>query len=220
MSGLDPAHRRQIEQFVRPLYAGLDGVQTFDRVERLSVRTAVLREGPREGLRAGSPVDESRFDESLLDLLILLQGVTERLGSLGPGGRLDLFLKSLGLPEMLLRRVRGGLGRLPDEPQGPEEELIHDALLLESAGVTATAGRLMAAGKKRTPVARALAQLDPGPAVERYRTPRGAELGAERRRSAEAWIAELRRQVAQEQVAQEMTEPDQLIGSRPEKPSS
>ncbi len=197
MSGLDPAHRRQIEQFVRPLYAGLDGVQTFDRVERLSARTAVLREvrevrEVREG-RAGSPVDES-----LLDLLILLQGVTDRLGSLGPGGRLDLFLKGLGLPEILLRKVRGGLGRLPDEPQGPEEELIHDALLLESAGVTATAARLMAAGKKRTPVARALSQLDPGPAVERYRTARGAELGAERRRRAEAWIADLRRRVEEE----------------------
>ena len=186
MSGIDPNVRRQVEQFVRPLYAGLDGVQTFDRVDRLRARIDAIR-------------DESNVEEELLDLLLLLQGVTDRLGSLAPGGRLDLFLKGLGLQEGLARRVRTGLGRLPDEPRGAEEDLIHDALLLESAGVVAAAGRLMAAGRKRTPVGRALAQLDPGPSVERYRTPRGAALGASRRREAEEWIADLRRRVADEE---------------------
>lgn len=185
MSGLDPSLRRQVEQFVRPLYAGLDGVQTFDRVDRLRARVDAIR-------------GQAGVEEELLDLLLLLQGVTERLGSLAQGGRLDLFLRGLGLPENLVRRVRAGLGRLPDEPRGAEEELIHDALLLESSGVVAVAERLMAAGKKRTPVARALAQLDPGPAAERYRTSRGAELGALRRREAEEWIADLRRRVAEE----------------------
>ena len=188
MSGLDPHLRRQVEQFVRPLYAGLDGVQTFDRVDRLRARIEAIR-----GHAAETPVEEE-----LLDLLLLLQGVTDRLGSLAPGGRLDLFLKGLGLSEGLVRRLRTGLGRLPDEPRGVEEELIHDALLLESSGVVAAAERLMAAGKKRTPVGKALAQLDPGPTAERYRTPRGAELGAARRREAEGWIADLRRRAAEE----------------------
>jgi hypothetical protein len=185
MSGLSPDLRRQIEQFVRPLYAGLDGVQTFDRVERLRTRIEAIR-------------GESVLEEELLDLLLLLQGVTDRLGSLAPGGRLDLFLKGMGLSEAVVRRARAGLGRLPDEPRGAEEDLIHDALLLESSGVAAAAERLMAAGKKRTPIGKALAQLDPGPAAERYRTSRGAELGALRRREAEAWIADLRRRVAEE----------------------
>jgi hypothetical protein len=185
MSGLAPHLRRQVEPFVRPLYAGLDGVQTFDRVDRLRARIEAIR-------------GDTVVEEDLLDLLLLLQGVTDRLGSLAPGGRLDLFLKGLGLAEGLVRRVRAGLGRLPDEPKGAEEDLIHDALLLESSGVVAAAERLMAAGKKRTPVGKALAQLDPGPATERYRTPRGAELGALRRREAEAWIADLRRRVAEE----------------------
>lgn len=185
MSGLDPGVRRQVEQFVRPLYAGLDGVQTFDRVERLGSRIAAIRGG-------------IAVDGGLLELLLLFQGVTDRLGSLAPGGRLDLFLKGLGLGDDAVRRVRTGLGRLHEDPRGAEEELVHDALLLESAGVAATAGRLMAAGKKRTPLDRALAQLDPGPPAERYRTPRGAELGSERRREAERWIAELRRKVAEE----------------------
>lgn len=185
MSGLDPGIRRQVEQFVRPLYAGLDGVQTFDRVERLQGRIAAIRGGI-------SPED------GLLELLVLFQGVTDRLGSLAPGGRLDLFLKGLGLADEVVRRVRAGLGRLRDDPRGPEEELVHDALLLESAGVAAAAERLMAAGKKRALLARAVAQLDPGPPAERYRTPRGAELGMERRREAERWIAELRRKVEEE----------------------
>lgn len=182
---LDPGVRRQAEQYVRPLYAGLDGVQTFGQVERLRTRSAAIR-------------GETPIEEDLLDLLLLFQGVVDRLGSLAPGGRLDLFLKSAGLADDLARRVRAGLGRLREDPRGPEEELVHDALLLESAGVAATAERLMAAGRKRTPVARALAQLDPGPAAERYRTPRAGALGAERRREAEKWIEELRRKVAEE----------------------
>lgn len=187
MSSLDPGVRRQVEQFVRPLYAGLDGVQTFGQVEQLGARIAAVRGG-------------MAVDEELLDLLLLLQGAVDRLGSLGPGGRLDLFLKGLGLADDLVRRARAGVGRLREDPRGPEEELVHDALLLESAGVVATAERLMAAGRKRTPVARALAQLDPGPAAERYRTPAAAALGAERRRAAELWIEELKRRVAEEGI--------------------
>jgi len=178
--------RRRIEEMVRPLYAGLDGVQTFDRVERLRRQVAGIAE-PAE------PVDVA-----LLELLLLLHGVVDRLGSLAPGGRLDLFLRGLGLPEERVRRVRSGLGRLRETPQGSEEQLLHDALLLEGSGVSAAAERLLAAGRKRTALARALAQLDPGPAEERYRTARGRALGAARRQAALAWIEELRRKVAEE----------------------
>jgi hypothetical protein len=133
-----------------------------------------------------------------LELLLLFHGAVDRLGSLGAGGRLDLFLRGLDLPEDLTRRARAGLGRFRDNPRGPEEDLLHDALLLESAGTIAAVERLMAAGKKRTALVRALSQLDPGPPAERYRTPRGAALGAARRREAEEWIADLRRKVAEE----------------------
>ena len=180
--------RRQAEQFVRPLYAGLDGVQTFGQVERLHARIAAIRE-------------QIPVDEALLDFLVLFQGVVDRLGSLAPGGRLELFLKGLGLGDDLVRKVRAGLGRLREDPRGHEEELVHDALLLESSGVVAAAERLMAAGKKRTPVAKALAQLDPGPSPDRYRTPLGRALGAERRQEAERWIEELRRKVQQEGIS-------------------
>jgi hypothetical protein len=181
--------RRRLEQYVKPLYAGLDGVQTFDRVSRLRSHVAVLREETPE---------IPRIDEPLLEILLLLHGVVDRLGSLAAGGRLDLFLKGLGLPEELIRAARAGAGRCHDDPRRPEEELLHDALLLESTGVVATVERLLAAGKKRVALARALAQLDPGPAAERYRTARGAVLGAARRKAAEEWIEDLRRRAAQE----------------------
>jgi hypothetical protein len=180
--------RRRLEQYVKPLYAGLDGVQTFDRIDRLRAHLAALRS---EETAPVTPVDTD-----LLELLLLLHGAVDRLGSLAAGGRLDLFLKGLGLPDELTRAVRTGLGRFRDDPRRPEEELLHDALLLEAAGVVATVERLMAAGKKRTELARALAQLDPGPAVERYKTARGAALGATRRQDAEVWIEDLRRRAA------------------------
>lgn len=176
----------RIEEYVRPLYAGLDGVQTFARVGRL-----------RRHLGELAPPGRAAGDPELLELLLLLHGAVERLGSLAPGGRLDLFLRGLGLPEERARRVRQALGRLREDAQGfsfhgEEEELLHDALLLEQAGVVAAAERLMAAGSKRVALARVLAQLDPGPVPERYRTARGAELGTERRRAAEDWIGALR----------------------------
>ncbi len=177
---MEPETRRRIEQYVRPLYAGLDGVQTFDRVDRLHAHIAAIR----------SAIGESapRIDDDLLELLLLLHGAVDRLGSLAAGGRLDLFLRGLGLAEDLVRGVRTALGRFRDNPRRPEEELLHDALLLESAGVVAAAERLMAAGKKRVPLVRALAQLDPGPPKERYRTVQGAVFGTARRREAEDWI--------------------------------
>jgi hypothetical protein len=183
--------QKRVEEMVRPLYAGLDGVQTFDRVDRLRRHLAAISEG--------GPAFEG-VDGDLLELLLLLHGVVDRLGSLAGGGRLDLFLRGLGLPEERARRVRAGLGRLREAPLEAEERLLHDALLLESAGVTAAAERLLAAGRKRTPLSRALAQLDPGPAEERYRTGRGRQLGAERRQAALRWIEELRRKVAEEGV--------------------
>lgn len=188
---MTPEVRQRIEQFVKPLYAGLDGVQTFDRVERLHHRLAALCEGR----------EEIEVDGDLLELLLLFHGVVDRLGSLAAGGRLDLFLRGLDLPDDLTRRVRSGLGRFRDDPRGPEEELLHDALLLESSGVIAAAERLMAAGKKRTPLARTLVQLDPGPPAERYRTSRGAALGAARRREAEEWIADLRQKLLEEGIS-------------------
>lgn len=183
--------RRRVEELVRPLYAGLDGAETFGRVLRLERRVAELAAGTATGTAGTAPLDRE-----LLELLVLFHGVASRLGSLGRDGRLDLFLRAAGVTEERGRRLRQALGR--DAPLGPEEELIHDAVLLESAGVGAAVERLLAAGRRRVAPERALARLDPGPPPERYRTPAGAALGAARRRAAEAWIEDLKRRLAAE----------------------
>lgn len=182
---LNGAARERVEQFVRPLYAGVDGEQTFPRVARVQARVQCIDA-------------DAEVDAAVLELLILFHGVIGRLGSLGRQGRLDLFLGNLGLAESVSRQVRAGLGRLITEPRTPEEKLVHDAMLLEEAGVGAAARRLMAAGRRRVPLERALSRLDPGPPAARYATPGGAAQGAERRRCAEEWIESLHRAMAEE----------------------
>ncbi len=207
---LDPALALRVEELVKPLYVGLDGAAGFDRVGRLRRHAAAL---------AGSPPDPP-LDPRLLELLLLFHGVVDRLGSLGPGGRLDLSLRGAGVPEDLARRLRAGLGRLAsaEPPAGalpPEEAVLHDALLLEGAGVAAAAERLMAAGKRRQPLGRALAQLDPGAPPERYRTAPGKRLGAARRQAALAWIEDLRRRIAEEDAAGRPRQDEQGAAGRP-----
>ncbi|HEY8022814.1 MAG TPA: hypothetical protein VIH93_17020 [Thermoanaerobaculia bacterium] len=215
--------RLQVEQFVRPLYVGLDGAAGFDRVSRLRRHAAALAGG---GGTAATGAGGRGADPRLLELLLLFHGVVDRLGSLAPGGRLDLFLRSAGVGEELARRVRTGLGRLAAAPSSAEEALIHDALLLAEAGVAATAERLMAAGRRRLPLARVLAQLDPGASPERYRTEAGIRLGAARREEALAWLEELRRRLEEgDDPGRERSEgkrgwPDQFTGTRPPNPSS
>lgn len=177
--------RARVEEYVRPLYTELDGVETFSRVERLEARLTDLARG----------VDH---DGPLLELLTLFHGVVDRLGSLAPGGRWQLFLRRLGVEPTAVARLRGGLDRYARAPRTVEEELLHDAVLLERSGLEALLTRLLQAGRKRWTLERALATLDPGPEPERFRTPRGRELAARRHADAEQWLTDLRRRLAAE----------------------
>ena len=58
--------------------------------------------------------------------------------------------------------------------------------------MSAAVGRLMAAGKRRVAVERAVRSLDAGPASERFLTPEGVKRAGIERRRTENWIAELR----------------------------
>ncbi len=169
----------EIERYVRPLYAGLDGVDGYPAVERLERRLDELAEG-------------TACDRELVSLLAVFQGVLPRLGSLTAGGRWHLFLKGVGLPEATIARLRAALGRLEAAPVGIEEELLQDALLLERTGVRAAVEALWQAGRKRTAVDRAVGALDAGPGEERFHTPNGRRIAARRFAAATAFIADLR----------------------------
>ena len=171
--------RARVEEYVRPLHTELDGVETFSRVERLEHRLAEL----------ARDVDH---DPRLLELLTLFHGVVDRLGSLAGGGRWQLFLRGLGLAPADVARLRSGLERFADEPRTVEEELLHDAVLLERCGVEAVLSRLLAAGRKRLPLDRALAQLDAGPEPGSFRSARGRRLASGRYCAAEEWLDDLR----------------------------
>ncbi len=182
---LDPVVRQRAEEFVRPLYAGLDGEQTFDRAERAWATIGSIR-------------GEETVDEALLELLVVFHGAARRLGSLRRDSRFELFLRGQGVAPDLIESLRQALGRYSERPETPEESLLHDALLLEETGVSAVLRALLLAGRKRRPLERAVAALDSGPALERFRT-RGARGVAQRRqREAAAWLADLRQRLASE----------------------
>lgn len=187
---LATGQRARVEEYVRPLYTELDGVDTFGQVEQIERRLATLAAGVEH-------------DPELLELMVLFHGVVARLGSLASGGRWQLFLRGLGLRDGEVARLRSALGRYAESPRTREEELLHDAVLLERTGVRAAVSRLLAAGRRRVELERALAQLDAGPDAERFRTAAGRDLAAARQAVAVAWIARLRASVAQEAVAGE-----------------
>lgn len=177
--GLSASGRRGILEYVRPLYAGLDGASSFGQVARVERRIAAIR-------------GELEADAELLELLTLFHGVVERLGSLARGGRADLLLAGAGVETERRALLLAGLDRFRTAPESVEERLLHDAVLLESTGITALVARLLTAGRRRVPLERAVAALDPGPAPERCRTPGGAAVAAERRSAAAAWLESLR----------------------------
>jgi hypothetical protein len=196
--------RARVEQYVRPLYTELDGVETFSRVERLEERVADLAVG-------------AAHDPRRLELLILFHGVVDRLGSLANGGRWQLFLRGLGLAPAEIAALRAGLERYAGKPRTLEEELLHDAVMLERCGIEAALDRLLAAGRRRIPLDRALAQLDPGPEPERFRLAAGRRLAAQRYAAAERWIAGLRVDLERERGGEGRT-PSDPAGNRADPP--
>lgn len=182
---LDRASRRRIEELVRPLHAGLDGVDGWPAVER---RLELAR-----GLLTGVEHDPVR-----LELLALFHDAVDGLGGLGERSRLHLFLRSLGLADAEIDRLKRALRRVAKGPREPEERAVHDALLLGRSGVRGLLDRLLEAGRKRRDPVKAVAALDAGPDPDRCATAEGARLAAERRKEAERWLEDLRRRLAAE----------------------
>ena len=119
---MDLATRRSIEEYVRPLTAGLDGVTNFGDIHRIAAAC--------ERIAAG----RSDLDRDLLYLLAVFSGQERWVSRMGHRSRTEIFLSSLGIPQRKIQALFRGLTRLELRPSTAEEEVAHDAVTLDEMG--------------------------------------------------------------------------------------
>jgi len=128
---MDPSRRRRIEEYVRPIAVGLDGVTYFGDAERV-VRAAERIAG-----------EDASVDRDVVYLLAMFSGQEKWVLRMGQRSRTEIFLTSIGVAEPAMRALFRGLPRLSAAPRTPEEAVVHDALKLESLGATGIARLLL-----------------------------------------------------------------------------
>lgn len=165
---MDAQTRKRIEEYVRPLAVGLDGVTNYGDVERM-VSAA-------EAIAAG----RSDLDADLLFLLAVFSGQEKWVSRMGHKSRTEIFLGSLGVPERTVRRLFRSLGRFEAEPATPEEEVVHDAVRLEAMGAYGIARGLADAYRERLEIPEMADAIDAA-ADATLRTDRGREIAEPRR---------------------------------------
>jgi hypothetical protein len=165
---LDANTRKRIEEYVRPLAVGLDGVTNYGDVERMVAASEAIG-----GRRA-------ELDADLLFLLAVFSGQEKWVSRMGHRSRTEIFLGSLGVPERTVRRLFRSLARFETEPSSPEEEIVHDAVRLEAMGAYGIARGLADAYRERLEIPEMADAIDAA-AEATLRTERGRELAEPRR---------------------------------------
>lgn len=127
---MDASKRRAIEEYVKPLAVGLDGMTNYGDIERMVSATHRIAAG-RNGL-----------DDDLLFLLAVFSGQEKWISRMGHRSRTEIFLSSLGVPARTVQRLFRGLSRFETAPGTPEEEIVHDAVRLEAMGAYGVARSL------------------------------------------------------------------------------
>lgn len=166
---MDKGNRRRIEEYVRPLAAGLDGVTNFGDTHRIAAAC--------EKIAAG----RSDLDRDLLYLLAVFSGQERWVSRMGHRSRTEMFLASLGIPGRTIRSLFRGLPRIESSPATPEEEIGHDAVKIDGMGARGVARALMEGRRE------GLSFLEMAEAIEKaaaspLRTEAGEALAADRRR--------------------------------------
>jgi hypothetical protein len=127
---MDEATRRRIEEYVRPLAAGLDGITQFGDTRRIVSACEKIAGG------------RSDLDRDLLYLLAVFSGQERWVSRMGHRSRTEMFLASLGIPGRRIQALFRGLTRLEARPATPEEEVAHDALKIDEMGARGIARKL------------------------------------------------------------------------------
>jgi len=128
---VDEGNRRRIEEYVRPLAAGLDGVTQFGDTRRIVAACEKIAGGRRD------------LDRELLYLLAVFSGQERWVSRMGHRSRTEMFLTSLGISGRKIQALFRGLTRLEARPATPEEEVAHDAVKLDEMGARGIARRLL-----------------------------------------------------------------------------
>ena len=176
--------RRNIEEYVRPLAVGLDGVTNYGDVERV-VSAA-------EAIAAGEPV----LDRDLLFLLAAFSGQEKWVSRMGHRSRTEIFLASLRIAPRTVQRLFRGLARFETEPAAREEEIVHDAVLLDAMGAYGIAHGLADAYRERLSILEMAEAIEAAAGVP-FRTEAGRRLGGARREVMLAFSRQLRAEHAE-----------------------
>jgi hypothetical protein len=181
---MEPEARRKVEEYVRPLAVGLDGVTNYGDVERVVSAAEAIAEG------------EAGLDADLLFLLAAFSGQEKWVSRMGHRSRTEIFLSSLGVAPRTVQRVFRGLTRFETEPGSREEEIVHDAVLLDAMGAYGIAHGMADAYRER------LSILEMADAIEAavkapLRTEAGRRLAEPRRDTMRAFARQLRAEHAE-----------------------
>jgi hypothetical protein len=181
---MDAAARRSIEDYVRPLAVGLDGVTNYGDVQRMVSAAEAIADG-RSGL-----------DADLVFLLAVFSGQERWVSRMGHRSRTETFLASLGVPPRTVRALFRGLERFETEPATPEEEIVHDAVRLEAMGAYGIARGLADAYRERLDILEMASAIEKA-ADEPLRTEAGKRLAGPRRDLMRAFSRRLREEHAE-----------------------
>jgi hypothetical protein len=184
MPRVDEAVRRKIEEYVRPLAVGLDGVTNYGDIERMVSAAETMAEG------------DERVDHDLLFLLAVFSGQEKWVSRMGHRSRTERYLGSLGVPAKTVQKLFRALTRFETEPASPEEEIVHDAVLLEAMGAYGIANGLAHAYRERLTILE-MAEAVESAASTALRTDRGRHLAAARRELMREFARSLRAEHAE-----------------------
>jgi hypothetical protein len=181
---VDAAARERILDYVKPLAVALDGVTNYGDVERMVSAAEQIAAG-RDGL-----------DRELLFLLAVFSGQEKWVSRMGHKSRTEIFLGSLGIPPKTIRRLFQALSRFETAPAAAEEEIVHDALKLETMGAYGIARGLADAYRERLDILEMAQAIEDAAAVT-LRTAAGERLASPRRTLMREFAARLRAEHAE-----------------------
>ena len=163
---------------------GLDGVTNYGDAERMVSAARAIANGRPD------------LDGDLLFLLAVFSGQEKWVSRMGHRSRTEIFLGSLGTPPKTIRRLFQALSRFETAPASPEEEIVHDALKLESMGAYGIARGLADAYRERLEILEMADAIEEA-ASAKLRTEAGERLAEPRRALMRAFAARLREEHAE-----------------------